>query len=169
MPGANDKNKLAMDKAFANLEKAADTIARPDNMRRYGKMAAEFMKLRTRLGYGVAETGARRERLKALKDTYIERRKRDKEDGTLSERTTPSKSNLTRTGQMLDSIEVTDAKKARVVVGPTGDRSNSDLSNADVAGFVAKAGRAFLNLSDLELRKLKNQVRQDFKRFLKGI
>jgi hypothetical protein len=82
----------------------------------------------------------------------------------------PRKSNVTATGQLIDSIEVSKIMERSVEVECSGSRSPSafdsgKLSNAEVAYYVEKAGRHFLGLSD----KSKEKIRKFYDRIVKTI
>lgn len=62
------------------------------------------IRTRTRAGFGVAKSGGAVSRLKGLSGDYRRHRRSLRRRGQLSRLTTPNKSNLTLTGQMLDSI-----------------------------------------------------------------
>ena len=176
----------------AALKRAIAYLGDPANMKRYGQMAADMIRTRTRLGYGVEKDGAERSRLKPLSDKTIEARKGNiafftspstgkpigfepDERPKLHEHTTPSRSNLTRSGQLLDSVQVTKVEQGRVRVGPAGDRYNdtplgrkaANLTNQEVAKFVTEGGRAFNHLSRIELKRIADQVKRDLRALLK--
>ena len=117
-----------------------------------GDLAAEAIRRRTREGFGVKVTGGNRKKLKKLSTQYIEFRKRFK---SLSSETTATTSNLTLTGQMIDSVKTKRNKtrvgtrgKALVLVATTGSK------NTKKALFQADAGRIFMNLGRKELREI---------------
>lgn len=139
-----------MKKVFAELEK-------PELMKELGDAAAERLVKRTRLGRGVAEPEGESFPLKPLSDGYKEARKKNK--GDLSELTSPGKSNLTRTSQMLSSIKALKPNRGTIKIAPTGKRSESNLTNEDVAGYVSRE-RPFLNLSKPEVAGLTRLVRE---------
>lgn len=152
-------------KVFAKLRKEVKGTYSDEQMEKLGEEAADMIRIRTRLGYGVSKPGAKRQRLKKLSDEYIETRQNFH---GLSEFTTPGRSNLTRTAQMLDSIIVLEAKDGKVTVGPQGARSDSKHSNDQIAEYVSTA-RPFISVSDLEVKKLirffkKNIIGKVFKR-----
>lgn len=152
-----------------------------DNTQKLMNEATRLVKVRTKLGFGVPEPGAQRERLKPLSDSYIEQRankaryftKNDKvfripipggpsRHPDLSETTTPTKSNLTFTGEMLDSLRGFVTGPGKGVVKPTGARTDgSGLTNQQVANFVSEQGRPFLNLSNNEILQLKQKFVDD--------
>ena len=84
-----------------NLRQAIDQALDRTTLNETGEFLANQIKVRTRSGRGVAESGARPQSLLPLTPGYIEARTRFT---GLSSDTTPRKSNLTQTGQMLDSI-----------------------------------------------------------------
>ncbi len=135
--------------------------AKQEALRPMAEQAIAIIQKRTRLGYGVpAGTNGTAERFKLpeLSAGYVKRRKRDRK---LSELTTPSRSNLTFTGQLLDSLAIVKLEAGTVVIGPTGTRKGGG-SNAAVAQFVADSGRPFLALSRPEAEQLRRFYRNKF-------
>jgi len=119
------------------------------NMKDLGKEISNIIRIRTRLGYGVAVPEGDRFKLKELTDKYKElRRQLD-----LDSNTTPSRSNLTRTGQLLESIDVITVSEGQVTVGPKGSRSEGG-TNEQVGKYVAEQGRPFNNLSRAEVKQV---------------
>lgn len=119
-------------------------------MNKIAKTLADSVRVRAQLGGSVADTGSKKKPFKALSPGY---KKQRKEFTGLSDKTTPNKSNVTRTGQMIDSIKGI-GKKAGFEILPSGKRSDTQLSNDDVAQYVEEQGRPFLNLSDKEVKEL---------------
>lgn len=151
------------------LEEIIGEIRSPENMRKYGDLAADIIRTRTRLGYGVPAPLAEKEALKPLSEKYIARRKAQREDGKsggLSALTAPGKSNLTRTGQLLDSIAVAGSAENQVVVAPFGPRKGEKLTNAELAQYVTDAGRPFNTVSKIEQKRLFDAVRLDIQNAL---
>ena len=142
------------------MQAALQAISSPTNMRKYGETAASMIKLRTRLGDGVPAEGAEKRRLKALAQSTREQRKELSRQGRLSSETTPGKSNLTRTGQLLDSEGVTRVSQGQVAVGPQGIRDDG-LTNEEVARYVTDQGRPFNHLSRVEIKRLNDAVAKD--------
>lgn len=138
-----------------------------------GEFAAGLIRKRTRLGYGAprGEAGSvERFRLAALSEGWIHFRKTTGRSW-LSEFTRPSKSNLTFTGQMLDSLGVVKVANGSVTIGPQGYRTDPfsrGLSNEAVANFVAKKGRPFNNLTKPEARQVQRFYRNQFGDLLKN-
>lgn len=138
--------KAVLDKIRGSFNEAIDQ----DQLKLLGDEAIRKITVRTRLGYGVEKPGAPRKKLKELSQGYIESRLKAK--GRLSSMTAPARSNLTFTGQLLDSLKVVVAR-GKLSIEPTGSRRDGQ-SNQDVADSVSKK-RPFISLSDLELKALK--------------
>jgi len=141
-------------------------IKAPANMRKYGDMSAAMIKLRTRLGSGVDASGDSKKALKRLADSTKESRKAKKKKGKLSELTTPNRSNLTETGQLLDSVGVTKSAYGSVTVSPSGSRTDGK-TNQKVAEYVTDGGRPFNNLSKIEIKRLSEEVKRDLREAIK--
>lgn len=146
-----------LDKFKKELISAAKEIQSISVLREIGNETAERIKVRTQSGKGVSENNKEATPLKKLKRSYIEQRKKKKSE--LSPKATPSRSNLTRTGQMLESMKVTSVKIGSVTIGPSGSRTDSDLNNKEVAGYVSLE-RPFLNLSRAELNGLTRLIHE---------
>jgi hypothetical protein len=120
------------------------------------------IKTRTRLGRGVQKTDGKLEPLKKLSDKYVKVRQKNKPD--LKE-TTPKRSALTATGQMLDSIKgirrgstfsfFFEGKRSKEL----GNRIPK-LTNDEVAGYVKK-DRPFFYLSKPEMNNLIAKVKDE--------
>jgi hypothetical protein len=147
-------------KVFAKLKREVGATYSKKQMTMLGEFAADMIRIRTGLGYGVAWPGAKRSKLKELSEEYVEARKSFSE---LSGFTTPERSNLTRTGQMLESIIVLNATSSEVEVGPQGERYDTDIdtSNDKIAKYVAEQGRPFISVSDLEIKKLVRHFKKE--------
>lgn len=109
-----------------------------------GKIVAKNVKTRTRRGFGVNKEGGSSIKLKPLTPNYKEHRKNLKRKGTLSAETKPSKSNLTKTGEMLDSLNYK-VEKNKISVLPTNKK------NIKKAQYQDLQGRKFLNLNKREV------------------
>lgn len=119
-------------------------------MQKIAEDLADTVRVRAQLGGSVSDTGRSKKPFKKLNPSYVAQRR--KFDG-LSDKTTPNKSNITRTGQLIESLQGI-GKNAGFSIVPKGGRTDSNLSNEDVARYVDANGRPFLNLSDVELKKL---------------
>jgi hypothetical protein len=134
------------------IEDAFKAATSKEAMAKYGKAAAQYIKVRTRQGYGVKGNNEPKNNLDALSEKYKATRKKNRNE--LHGSTRPNKSNLTYTGQMLDSVGVTYANQGTVIVSPNGERNDSEHGNAEIAQFVSDQGRPFNHLTDVEVRKL---------------
>lgn len=139
-------------KAF---EQALAKVLSSSNQQKIADELADTMRVRAQLGGSVDKTGAKKKSFKKLSEKYIEQRK---SDSNLSSLTSPGKSNITRTGQLIESLRGR-GKKAGFEITPDGSR-NDGLTNEEVADFVEKGGRPFLNLSDIELKKLARLIEE---------
>jgi hypothetical protein len=144
-------------------QKLAGTVKLAFNatfMREVGDETARLIFIRTRLGYGVPSQGSQRQKLFPLSAGYIAMRKKSQKNGFLSSATTASKSNLTFTGQLLESIQTKKAQDGISWVGPIGYRKEGG-TNEQVANTVSKT-RPFMFLSDLELKKIQRFAQNNF-------
>jgi hypothetical protein len=129
-----------------------------------------YITIRTRLGYGVERDEAPKGKLKPLSPNYIKFRSRYQD---LYGLTTPKKSNLTLTGQLLNSLKIKKTTQTQIIIGPSGKRytvgkvKSRNLTNERLAEYVADAGRPFLHLSDLEVKKLEQFYRRTFADMIK--
>lgn len=118
-----------------------------ESLQELGDDAAELIKKRTRLGYGLSEHGGTKSKLKQLNPKY--KKYRQKID--LSSATTPNKSNLTQTGHMLDDIGATVGSNNSVSIGFTDDFANQK------AEWVSE-DRPFNFLSKAEISQLRKKL-----------
>jgi hypothetical protein len=117
------------------------------------------------LGYGVKKDLGRKEKLRELSFDYKEFRRENKD--LLSRATRPSKSNLTLTGQMLDSLRIRKFRRGLVTIGPYGRRraagfSPTKLTNPQLTEILEANGRPYLHLSRLEVKQLQRFYRKTF-------
>lgn len=141
------------------LEKTVLGVTKRDQLQAVGLEAIRIIVKRTRLGYGAPQGKAgsvERFKLPPLSKRYREFRATSG-NSFLSEFAAVNKSNLTFTGQMLDSMNILQYDKHGIIIGPTGRRSDpfsKGKSNADVAEYVAKQGRTFNNITIPEAKQL---------------
>ena len=132
------------------------------------KDLVEYIKLRTR-EEGDGTSG----KLNPLSKKYIEQRA--KKSNRLHPDTTPSKSNLTATGQMLDALRGRAAGgKVTIDIKPTTRRKElngkrSGLNNNQVRQYVEDAGREFLKLSPEEKQEVIDLATQLINEELAGL
>lgn len=148
------------------LKKIEEEFGKGNLARDTGDFVAERIKRRTRLGRGLKGS------LKPLSQSYKDTRRGKvaffthpagvvvpyKPDSRprLSPNTSPGKSNLTFTGQMLDAIKVISVSIGKVTVG-FDPRRSGDLTNKKVAEFVSK-DRPFFGLTREEEAGLKKFI-----------
>lgn len=185
--GLNKDFQKQFTKTINTIAGEVSAAATPSLMKQIGEEAARLIYVRTKLGYGVKNNNGTRQKLRPLNPFYIAVRKVVKggnakkikqiyqETGIrppsklptgLDETTTPAKSNLTFSGQMLKSIKVKTTKQNEVIIGPQGYR-NDGLTNEQVANSVQKFGRPFMFLSNLEIGKLKRFAKNGFSSIFK--
>ena len=151
--------KTSLNKFFKNLNAVLTEAITPKEVLPTAEYAISLIVKRTRLGYGVNVQFGSKQKLKKLSDGYIKRRARAK---NLFELTSPKTSNLTMTGQMLESMRVLDRVNGKVSIGPTGARGNKQPSNAKVAAYQEKQGRIFNRVSQLEYQQVLRFYRRSF-------
>lgn len=130
------------------------------------KIANQIRK-RTRLGFGVKERGGKQEKLAPLADSTKKGRQYAKKKGELNSQTTPNRSNLTRTGELLDSIVGT-FKDGVIKIWFNEKRASGKISNPEVASVVSKA-RPFFELTKPELAMVEYEVRQAIEKELRQL
>jgi hypothetical protein len=117
-----------------------------------------IIKKRTQLGYGVPSTGASNTKLKPLSEKYIIKRA----NSDINENTTPKKSNLTFTGDMLNSIMgVQNGLRFIFFFGTT--------AADDKARWNTEKGRRFFDLSSSERNGLQRQISQIMRESLRAL
>lgn len=139
------------------ISKALDEATTVERMQDIGDDLAEQIRVRTRLGNGLGKNGGEPSKLKKLSKEYIEQRKTNKE---LSEFTTPTKSNLTLTGEMLDELKAT-ADKDKITL------SFDSQFSKDKARWNDEKGRPFLYVSRVQVERLKNSLEKKITELLK--
>jgi len=132
------------------FQSALAKVLSSTNQDKIAKEMADTMRIRAQLGGSVESTGSKKKPFKKLSPGYVEKRKKDSK---LSSLTSSGKSNITRTGQLIESISGK-GKSSGFDITVSGSRSDSDLTNKQVADFVEEGGRPFLNFSDIELKKI---------------
>jgi hypothetical protein len=118
----------------------------------YAQVAIEMIIKRTRQGYGVSGTGQGQQSLKRLSDGYIKYRRKNR--FKLDSTTSPSKSNLTFTGQLLRSFTVYEVRNNYVSWGPNRKRRKGGITNQELGEFVSEE-RPFNYLSKSEIEKIR--------------
>ena len=136
---------------FKDLKKKVDTALRDvlnkSTFNDIGAMTAQQIKTRTRLGKGVEQSEGSFSALKPLSPATQNIRADKKKAGKLSPLTTPKKSNLTETGELLDAIKY-ESKDTEVRIYIEGSK------NQKKAIDQVSQGRKFMNLSKTEVREI---------------
>ena len=138
------------------------TLFQRRTMQRFGETTKDIIFKRTKSGFGVDNDrirNPRKKRLKGLSPEYIRQRQKR---GVRGQFGSPSRSNLTNTGQLLDSIRVSATSRGFKVSIPNTPRKRVGNesrvpSNRDVANFVRKE-RAFFALTRAEQRIVEREV-----------
>jgi hypothetical protein len=143
------------DRIFKKIEKVVNRFGLND----YADETAERVRRRVRLGGGVEDTkrGGARTKLKQLSPKYKKARKRSKKLNKT--KTKPNKSNLTFTGQLLDAIK--GRSRGKKIVLEFKENRDDGLKNSDIAGYVKDQGRDFFELTDKEIKGLRNSIKKD--------
>jgi hypothetical protein len=160
----SDKVVRSLKKLFKKIEDTLDETIKREQMISLGNFTANLIRKRTRLGYGVDRQFGVKQKLKPLSPRYVSARKKFKD---LSNATTPKKSNLTLTGQMLDSVKIIKAENGSIKIGPTGNRTDNSFSNLQIALFNQNKGRTFNRVSQLEGQQVLREFRRSFGDLLK--
>lgn len=151
-----NKTQASIDKALTGTFLAA-----------LAKIVSNSIKLRTRLGKGLDGEGGTLSPLKKLSSRYKAQRERFKKSGDLDNTTTPSKSNLTKTGQLLRSIF--GRVKGKTVEIYIKDDRNDGVSNNDIVKWQAEdQDRPFFYISKNERRQIQRLVRKKILQNLKS-
>lgn len=142
---------LDLKRVINDIQKRLTRSISPQQMNLIGAFVVDEIKDRSRRGFGVYE-GGQEKRFPALSKSYIAARKKTR----LSPYTSPSKSNITRTGKLLGSIRYTTAT-GRILIQPTGGRNDSNWDNAQLAEHLqTKMKRPFMSLSKKQIERLVN-------------
>ena len=142
-----------------DIDRAIDESFDTNYLNQIGSQITDQIRIRTRAGFGVKSNGARQQRLRRLSPNYVETRRFARSIGLLSDATSPRRSNLTFSGNMLDSIIHTVSNR----------NINFAFSNKraeEVAEEVQTRGRPFFNLSGPEINKLTRQFNNRIRTFL---
>lgn len=106
------------------------------------------------------------EKIKALSPGYVKQRKKWRSRGKeLGDVFSPARSNLTVTGQYLDSIKTKSIEKktATITVGVTGGRKGEKLTNAKLAEYLGMQGRSIWGIDNVTRKRITNMVKADIR------
>lgn len=161
---ANINNQANIKVLFDKIRSITKESVQPQHLKPIGDETADIIRRRARLGYGASEMGGSRFSFKRLSPRYIKFRKSTGAAFLSALTYSAPKSNLTFTGQMLDSLTAR-VENGKVYISPTGQRNDPfsrGKSNADIARYVAKGGRPFLFLTKPELSQVVRFYRTTF-------
>lgn len=146
-----------LDKFIKKVKETYKLTTTSKSLRSIGKEMCLMIKERSRKGYGVDANETPQRRFKALSPSYIEMRSNAR---GLSFYTSPRKSNITFSGEMLDSLDVVQTVKETVTIAPTGRRPGGEY-NSVVARYVSET-RPFMYLSKTQSVQLNRFYRKLF-------
>lgn len=158
---------IIFDKINKKIKDALKELEKPENTKLFADDVADDIRKRTRLGFGVPENKASKQKLKPLRPLTIKQRLELKKAGELDQRTTPKRSNLTRTGQLLDSIQGT-KKKGEIVVEIKEGRKGERVKNSEIVENQEKQGRPFFYITDIEFKKLTRDIKKSILKIIRG-
>ena len=136
----------------AKMDKVLDELTKPEVLKEMGEKLIKEIQVRTRLGYGVEESKGSQSKLKPLSEDYKIYRKTKQLDST----TSPSKSNLSFTGDMLRSL-VAKPETGKVVI-----QHNDELSKKKTE-WNADKGRVYMNISKTQFNNLIKFIKEKIK------
>jgi hypothetical protein len=131
-----------------------------------GPTARDLIYKRTKSGYGVdsdTTDKANKKRLEKLSPNYIAQRRKYPGAGEFF---SAGRSNLTRTGQLLNAIDFKVSNGKLELFIKDSSRSDGNISNKEVAEYV-RAKRPFFNLTVQEQRVLLKQIENSLRTFIR--
>lgn len=143
-------------------ERALKDASSKSQLETLGQEAKALIQKRTRLGGGVESSLGPRTQLKKLSEPYKKQRRKLKRDSKLSDTTTPAKSNLTQTGQMIESIDV-NVSNGKVSLFFSNTKAKLK------AKWVQDGGRGFFNISKPEFNQLQKNLQERVQSILKKL
>lgn len=140
------------------LQKAVDKALGKSFLDSLGKEISTGMRTRTRLGKGVESEGKKLDKLKELSPKYKKQRAKDKAKGKLFPMTTPKKSNLTRTGQLLNSL--TSSTNGNTITISFKENRDDSKQNIKIVGYQEDQNRPFFYISKPEKANILRTIRE---------
>ena len=124
-----------------------------DNMKRYSKIAYNDLVRNSRVGRITREDGKKPVKLPSLKTEYIEQREYAKKRNELSNATSPRRSNLTFSGDLLNKGFIASSVNGAFTIHP------KDAYRGQVEGLATrKYDRDFLHFSKATLSKINKEI-----------
>lgn len=133
------------------MRAAVKEFPRQSEMKRIADSTKKKVRNRTIAGYGVKDTGDSRAKLPKLQEATKEIRKELKKRGKLAPGAQPSKSQVYRSGKLLDNTKTKVLKKG-FKLEPGNNKQKKYAADLETRGFT------WLNLSDTELKSLLEQL-----------
>jgi hypothetical protein len=137
-----------------------------DVMRAVAEDTAQRIRARTRLGKGVDRSGADPTPLKKRMGNPAYEKKRARSPFLDRSKTSPGRSNLTFTGQLLDAIYGASINARQFFISIKENR-NDGVLNSDIVEGQKKQGRSFFYFSRAEIKGIYNKInsylRKEFK------
>lgn len=121
----------------------------PRVMKELGDEIRETVQVRTRSGFGLSEEGNREVKFPKLSKDYVKHRNKMK----LSPNTTPSKSNLHKSGEMIEGLKV-NAKTNKTVILNKNQKQNIKLEYQTSKRSIGTPFRKFMGLSGRDEKKV---------------
>jgi hypothetical protein len=156
-----------LQKFVGNLRESIEELTDRNQLSKLGEFLVEKIRIRTRLGSGVTNNLDNKSRLNSLSEKYVLLRKKFRGLGELSSLTTPTKSNLTLSGSMLDSLKVKNIDRNSITIGADGFDRNG-ISNEDKTEYQEDMGRIYLRLSIQEVKQARIFWLRNFSDLLKN-
>lgn len=148
------------------LDRLNRDVVSTSTMRELGMLGRDIIFKRVKTGFGVNSERTPNpslQRLKRLSPRYIEQRRRQGVGGSFG---SPGRSNLTNTGEMLDSMEVKVFNDSNFeILIPNSLRKDKKL-NSRIAEFVEKQGRPFFALTPDEQQILVKEIEDKIRKAL---
>lgn len=161
-----------MSRILNKIKTTFEQVAKGNALKATARFAAEIVVKRTRLGYGVFNHLGPKGKFMPLAASTVKSRTRKAQMGMLSGLTKPKRSNLTETGQMLDSVDAV-KRGDKWYIQPTGRRKDG-LTNYEVAEYAHKGSRnrpprPFMNISVAEQSQIVRFYRREFTSLIKKL
>lgn len=151
-------NEKTIKSVQEKIDKAYEKLTRASSTKVFATFVRDDVKKRVRMGYGVKGNLMPKENLKPLKQSTIDDRKKLQGEGKLNAFTNPRRSNLTRSGQLTDSLVALGMNKEFII--EVQDARNDGKTNSQIVSGQEKQGRPFLYITDLEQKRLNNLVKK---------
>ncbi len=158
---------MGFQKLSEKIVKVLERVTSKEYCDKYSQILADQIKKRAQLGYGVDVEGGQQKKFRPLKPSTIASREYAQRIGELSPNTTPRTANVTRTGQLINSI-TPNGSPGHIGVTLTESRDDGKL-NVDIVGYLEEKGFSFLKEAGYEKEILERAIRNDIEELLKTI